>query len=114
MAICVAMPVASAYTVVGNPNTEVVQLYFDSSEAAILAAYPWYPADVVIHEAQLKGIPIQRSKSSIETEIRAHALLLCAPNVPIYRNGHWRWTHEVGNPMDIEMYGEEMWVYLLD
>jgi|GEM_PF-7003756 len=114
LAVCVAMPAASAYTVVGNPNTETVQLYFDSSEAAILAAWPGYPADVVISEAQRKGISIQRSKRSIKTEIRAHAMLVLGPNIKVPRNGQWRWTHEIANPMDIEMNKEEMWVYLLD
>jgi len=114
LAICVAVPAASAYTVVGNPNTEAVQLYFDSSEATILAAWPGYPADVVISEAQRKGISVQRSKRSIKTEIRAHAMLALGPNIKVPRNGQWRWTHEIANPMDIEMDKEEMWVYLLD
>jgi hypothetical protein len=61
LATCVATPVASAYTVVGNSNTEVVQLYFDYSEAYSLAMWPGYPADVVIDEAQRRGIPVQRT-----------------------------------------------------
>ncbi|MEA1936577.1 MAG: hypothetical protein U9N04_00505 [Patescibacteria group bacterium] len=114
LAVCVATPVVSAYTVAGNSNTKVVRIHFDSSEAAILAAWPGYPADVVISEAQRKGISVQRSKRSIKTEIRAHAMLVLGPNIKVPRNGQWRWTHEIANPMDIEMNKEEMWVYLLD
>ncbi len=106
---------ASAYTVSGNRNTQVVKLYFDGRyEASLLAAYPGYAADVVIHEANLKRIPIYRTRDSIKTEIKYYALIRIAPDAYVYRNGQWRWLHEIANPMDIEMYGAEMWVYLLD
>lgn len=91
-----------------------MQLYFSESEAASLALWPGYAADVVIYEAKLKNIPVQRTKSSISTEIKGHAALMLAPNIKILRNGQWRYTHEIANPMDIEMYKEETWVYLLD
>lgn len=105
---------ASAYTCVGNANTQVVKLYFSESEASSLALWPGYAADVVIYEAKLKNIPVQRTKSSISTEIKGHAALMLAPNIKILRNGQWRYTHEIANPMDIEMYKEEAWVYWLD
>ncbi|MFA7169747.1 MAG: hypothetical protein WC178_02735 [Candidatus Paceibacterota bacterium] len=111
---CVLATPASAYTVVGNANTQVVKLYFSFYEAGYLAAYPGLAADVVIQEAKLKHIPIQRTKSSISTEIRGHAGLMLSPNIKVPRNGQWRYTHDIANPMDIEMYKEEAWVYWLD
>lgn len=112
--ICITAPSASAYIVVGDSDNEVVRLHFDRSEAYILALYPSYAAGSVVIEADIRRIEIQRTKNSIATEIRAHAILMLSPNVKIYRNGQWRYTHEIANPMDIEMYQEEAWVYILD
>lgn len=92
---------ASAYRVEGNSQTEVVQLFFDDSDAWYLFSFPGYAADAVIYEAQLEGIEIQRSKSSITGEIRAHII------------GYWR-GYATANPMDIEMYPAPWWYYLLD
>lgn len=95
--------------------THIVQLCFDTfSDAWSLYTIPGPAADVVLQVARQKGMEIKRSKSSIETEIKAHAYLRLQSNIPIYRNGAWRWTWEIANPMDIEMYGAELWVYLLD
>lgn len=100
MMSAVVIPV-SAYTVIGNPQTEVVQLYFEDDEAWSLFLWPGYATDVVIYEAQLKGIEVQRSESTIDTEISGHA----AAWLFTY------WWKDRANPMDIEMYDAAWWTY---
>ncbi len=96
-------------------GTQVVQLCFNTmSDAYALYFWPGLAADVVIQVAKQNGMEVKRTKSSIETEIKAHAYMRTQANIPIWRNGMWRYSWDVANPMDIEMYGAEMWVYLLD
>lgn len=128
-AMFAVIPNAAAYTVApsGGPNNPcggwglndiraktVVQLCFAKSEASSLFYWPGYAADVVLQVAKSKGMVVQRTKDSIATEIRGHAALMMAPNILIPRNGAWRWSYDVANPMDIEMNKEEPWVYLFD
>lgn len=111
---CVVGTPASAYEITANSKTQVVQIKnINKDEALPLMLFPEYAAEAVISEAKFKGIPVKRTKRSISTEISAHAALLVGPNIKIYRNG-WRYTHDIADPMDIEMYKTELWVYLLD
>lgn len=80
----------------------VVQLCYSNNEALSLYTFPSYAADVVLQVARAKGMDIQRSKGSIEGEIRAHAYA-------------WMGGERIhSNPMDIEMYSAPYWSYLLD
>jgi hypothetical protein len=128
MVAMVAAP-AAAYTVAPSGGTSkpcngwglnnfaannIVQLCFTKSETSSLFYFPGYAADVVLQVAKQKGMNVQRTKASVETEIRGHAALMMAPNVLVPRGGAWRWTYEIASPMDIEMYKTESWVYWLD
>jgi hypothetical protein len=108
---------ASAYefSLTGGKNNAVVHInHISKSEVTPLMLFPQYAAAAVISYAKDHNVKVSRTKSSIAAEIRGHAMLLNGPNVKIYRNGHWRYTHEIADPMDIEMYKTEAWVYFLD
>lgn len=91
--------IALAYSIRANRTSQVVQLYWQPNERQTLISRPGTAANQVIAAAKSAGIPIKRSKGSIEGEIRAHALA-----------GYNSQT----NPMDIEMYSAPWWSYLLD
>lgn len=96
---------AEAYWVQPDPGgSRIIQLHIeDSWDAWCLALFADYAADVVLYVAERQGMQIERSKASIEGEIRAHAF------------GYLDGNHgQPFNPMDIEMYPAPWWFYLLD
>lgn len=93
-----------AYSVQPQPGgADVVQVYIDGYwDAWCLYSFPQYAADAVIYVAKMRGMDIQRSKSSIVGEIRVHAAAYMAGE------------RQHSNPMDIEMYSAPWWSYIAD